>query len=91
MITCCGAAPGWTGPTALASVLAPALGRDPDQLAGQLPVGPPAHCAEVLSRYAAAGAREVLLWPIRDPIGQLEECAEQVMPVVPGQRACPPP
>ncbi len=55
MITCCGAAPGWTGPTALASVLAPALGRDPDQLAGQLPVGPPAHCAEVLSRYAAGG------------------------------------
>ena len=51
----------------LADVLAPTLGRDPDQLAGQLPIGVPEHCAEVLSRYAAAGAREMYLWPVRDP------------------------
>lgn len=54
-------------------VLAPALGRDPASLE-HLPVGSAQHCTEVLARYAAAGAREVLLWPVRDPLGQLELC-----------------
>ena len=71
----------------LADVLAPTLGRDPDLLAAQLPVGVPEHCAEVLRRYAAAGAREIYLWPVRDPINQLERCAAQVLPSVPGKKA----
>jgi alkanesulfonate monooxygenase SsuD/methylene tetrahydromethanopterin reductase-like flavin-dependent oxidoreductase (luciferase family) len=54
-------------------VLAPALGRDPASLE-HLPVGSAEHCSEVLARYAGAGAREVLLWPVRDPLGQLELC-----------------
>ncbi len=58
----------------LADVLAPALNLDPAQLA-HLPIGSPEHCAEVLAGYAAAGAREVLVWPVRDPLGQLERCA----------------
>jgi alkanesulfonate monooxygenase SsuD/methylene tetrahydromethanopterin reductase-like flavin-dependent oxidoreductase (luciferase family) len=63
----------------LREVLAPALGRDPADLA-HLPVGPPEHCARVLADYAAAGARRVLLWPVRDGLRQLHRCAEEVMP-----------
>lgn len=59
----------------LADVLAPALGRDPSQLT-DLPVGGSQHCAEVLARYAAAGAREVLVWPVRDAARQLERARE---------------
>ncbi|MGZ4589794.1 MAG: LLM class flavin-dependent oxidoreductase [Actinomycetes bacterium] len=54
-------------------VLAPTLNRDPALLA-DLPIGSAEHCAEVLTRYADAGAREVLVWPIRDAIHQLERC-----------------
>ena len=61
-------------------VLAPLLGRDPAQLAVQLPVGSPAHCIELLEAYAAAGARRILLWPVRDPTRQLEVVAEEVLP-----------
>jgi alkanesulfonate monooxygenase SsuD/methylene tetrahydromethanopterin reductase-like flavin-dependent oxidoreductase (luciferase family) len=66
----------------LREVLAPALGRDPADLA-HLPVGPPEHCARVLADYAAAGARRVLLWPVRDGLRQLHRCAEEVMPHLP--------
>jgi alkanesulfonate monooxygenase SsuD/methylene tetrahydromethanopterin reductase-like flavin-dependent oxidoreductase (luciferase family) len=55
----------------LTDVLAPALNRDPAQLV-DLPIGSAEHCSEVLAGYAAAGAREVLLWPIRDNLHQLE-------------------
>jgi alkanesulfonate monooxygenase SsuD/methylene tetrahydromethanopterin reductase-like flavin-dependent oxidoreductase (luciferase family) len=61
----------------LTGVLAPTLRRDPGTLTG-LPIGSPEHCAEVLSRYAAAGAREILLWPLRGGIPQLERCAALV-------------
>jgi alkanesulfonate monooxygenase SsuD/methylene tetrahydromethanopterin reductase-like flavin-dependent oxidoreductase (luciferase family) len=67
----------------LRDVLGPVLQRDPDELREQLPVGPPAHCIELLCRYAGSGARRILLWPIRDPIDQLERFAELVMPQVP--------
>jgi hypothetical protein len=55
----------------LTDVLAPALNRDPSQLV-DLPIGSAEHCSEVLAGYAAAGAREVLLWPVRDNLHQLE-------------------
>jgi len=64
----------------LEDVLSPLLGRDPDELAGQLPVGSPEHCIDLLAAYAAAGARGILLWPVRDPIRQLELFAEAVGP-----------
>lgn len=57
----------------LTDVLAPALTRDPALLA-DLPIGSAPHCSEVLASYAAAGAREVLLWPIRGGVRQLEPC-----------------
>ncbi len=55
----------------LADVLAPVLHRDPDQLA-HLPVGGAQHCADVFAEYAAAGAAELLVWPVRDSLRQLE-------------------
>jgi alkanesulfonate monooxygenase SsuD/methylene tetrahydromethanopterin reductase-like flavin-dependent oxidoreductase (luciferase family) len=63
-------------------LLAPLLGRDPGELAARLPVGSPEHCARVLSDYAAAGAGTVLLWPVRDPLHQLELVTERVRPLV---------
>ena len=58
----------------LGEVLAPTLGRDREQLV-HLPVGSPEHCADALAAYAAAGARELLVWPVRDGVAQLERCA----------------
>jgi alkanesulfonate monooxygenase SsuD/methylene tetrahydromethanopterin reductase-like flavin-dependent oxidoreductase (luciferase family) len=63
-------------------VLAPLLNRDPHQLTGKLPVGTPEHCIELLNAYAAAGARRILLWPLRDPTRQLELFAEKIRPHV---------
>lgn len=63
-------------------VLSPLLGREPRHLADRLPVGSPEHCAELLSAYAAVGASRILLWPIRDPLHQLEVFAEKVRPHV---------
>jgi alkanesulfonate monooxygenase SsuD/methylene tetrahydromethanopterin reductase-like flavin-dependent oxidoreductase (luciferase family) len=58
----------------LLDVLAPTLNRNPESLR-HLPIGSAQHCAEVLAAYAAAGANEVLIWPIRDSLRQLERCA----------------
>lgn len=58
------------------------LGRDPTTLRQRLPIGSPSHCIELLNAYATAGARRILLWPLRDPVVQLEHFAERVMPHV---------
>jgi alkanesulfonate monooxygenase SsuD/methylene tetrahydromethanopterin reductase-like flavin-dependent oxidoreductase (luciferase family) len=60
--------------------LAPLLGRDPGELLAQLPIGTPEHCVELLDAYAEAGARTILLWPVHDPIQQLEMFSEEVRP-----------
>ena len=52
----------------LTEVLAPVLKRDPSVLA-HLPIGGAEHCAEAIAAYARAGAREVLLWPLRARCG----------------------
>ena len=69
----------------LDDVLAPTLGRDPAELR-HLPIGSPEHCSQALAAYAAAGAREVLLWPIRDPSVQLERVAAAVGLSAPSSR-----
>jgi alkanesulfonate monooxygenase SsuD/methylene tetrahydromethanopterin reductase-like flavin-dependent oxidoreductase (luciferase family) len=68
------------GDRVLADVLAPILRRDPDELRGQVCVGPSEHCAELLARYAEAGCRRVYLWPLGDEPRQLELVASAVAP-----------
>jgi alkanesulfonate monooxygenase SsuD/methylene tetrahydromethanopterin reductase-like flavin-dependent oxidoreductase (luciferase family) len=62
----------------LRDVLAPILRRDPDDLRGQVCVGPPEHCAELLDRYARAGCERVYLWPLGDEPRQLELVASEL-------------
>jgi alkanesulfonate monooxygenase SsuD/methylene tetrahydromethanopterin reductase-like flavin-dependent oxidoreductase (luciferase family) len=64
----------------LTRVLAPLLGRDPEELRAQVCVGPAAHCAELLSRYAEAGCQRVYLWPLGDEARQIELVAAEVAP-----------
>jgi alkanesulfonate monooxygenase SsuD/methylene tetrahydromethanopterin reductase-like flavin-dependent oxidoreductase (luciferase family) len=56
----------------LTGVLAPLLGRDPEQLRSQVCVGPAGHCSDLLARYADAGCRRVYIWPLGDEPRQLE-------------------
>ena len=64
----------------LRDVLAPLLRRDPEELAGQVCVGSSQDCAELLSRYAAAGCERVYVWPMGDEPRQLELVATEVAP-----------
>jgi alkanesulfonate monooxygenase SsuD/methylene tetrahydromethanopterin reductase-like flavin-dependent oxidoreductase (luciferase family) len=64
----------------VSEILAPLLGRDPSELLAHLPIGTPEHCVELLDAYAAAGASRILLWPIQDPIHQLQVFSEDVRP-----------
>lgn len=66
----------------LTDVLAPILGRDAHELAARLPIGTPDHCLGLLRAYADAGAQQILLWPIHDPINQLRRFNALVRPSV---------
>ena len=67
----------------ITDVLAPMLGRDPDQIrALPLPIGPAEVCALRLSRYARAGAERIFLWPLTDHVRQLELFRERVIPLI---------
>jgi alkanesulfonate monooxygenase SsuD/methylene tetrahydromethanopterin reductase-like flavin-dependent oxidoreductase (luciferase family) len=66
----------------LADVLAPQLNRDAGELSRRVCVGPAEHCAELLSRFAAAGCRRVYLWPLGDERRQLELVASNVAPAI---------
>jgi alkanesulfonate monooxygenase SsuD/methylene tetrahydromethanopterin reductase-like flavin-dependent oxidoreductase (luciferase family) len=66
----------------LTDVLAPFLNRDPGALRAQVCVGPAEHCAELLSRYAAAGCGRAYLWPLDDEPRQLERIAGEVEPLL---------
>jgi alkanesulfonate monooxygenase SsuD/methylene tetrahydromethanopterin reductase-like flavin-dependent oxidoreductase (luciferase family) len=68
------------GDRVIAEVLAPLLHRESDELRGRVCVGPAGHCADLLSRYAAAGCRRVYLWPLGDERRQLELVAGEVAP-----------
>ena len=68
----------------LTRVLAPLLGRDPEELRGRVCVGPAAHCAELLSRYREAGCGRVYLWPLGDEARQIELVAADVAPLIRG-------
>jgi alkanesulfonate monooxygenase SsuD/methylene tetrahydromethanopterin reductase-like flavin-dependent oxidoreductase (luciferase family) len=68
------------GDRVLNDVLAPILRRNADDLRAQVCVGPAEHCAELLSRYAAAGCGRVYLWPLGDEARQLELVAGAIAP-----------
>jgi alkanesulfonate monooxygenase SsuD/methylene tetrahydromethanopterin reductase-like flavin-dependent oxidoreductase (luciferase family) len=62
----------------LDETLAPLLKRAPAELAENLCIGSAESCAELLSRYAAAGCQRVYLWPLGDERNQLERIAADV-------------
>jgi alkanesulfonate monooxygenase SsuD/methylene tetrahydromethanopterin reductase-like flavin-dependent oxidoreductase (luciferase family) len=66
----------------LTDILAPLLNRDAAELRGQVCVGSPHMCAELLSRYAGAGCRRVHFWPLGDETRQIELIATEVAPRV---------
>ena len=68
----------------LEDVLGPALRRDPAQLRGRVCVGPAEVCAELLTRYAAAGCGRVHYWPVADETAQLDLLVGRVLPQVSG-------
>lgn len=70
------------GDRVLAEKLAPLLQRDPEELRGQLCVGPAEHCADLLSRYAKAGCQRVYLWLLGDEQRQIELVASEVVPKI---------
>lgn len=63
-------------------VLATLLDRDPEDLAAKLLVGPAEDCAAKLRQYRDAGVQRVLIWPVADPIHQLERFKTRVAPLV---------
>ena len=74
-----------SGPEAdrvLLDVLAPLVGRSPEQLRGRVCVGSAQQCIELLSRYAEAGCRRVHFWPVGQEERQLQLLAERVLPHV---------
>jgi alkanesulfonate monooxygenase SsuD/methylene tetrahydromethanopterin reductase-like flavin-dependent oxidoreductase (luciferase family) len=62
--------------------VAPTLGRSPDELGERLLVASAQACAERLTRYAEAGVQRLFLWPVGDPIEQLELFGERVAPLL---------
>lgn len=68
----------------LEDLVGPTLGRTREELGDRLLVAPADACAEQLSRYAEAGVKRMFLWPIGDPLEQLEIFGERVAPLLPG-------
>jgi alkanesulfonate monooxygenase SsuD/methylene tetrahydromethanopterin reductase-like flavin-dependent oxidoreductase (luciferase family) len=62
--------------------VSPTLGRTPEEIGDRLLVGPEEECAERLSSYAEAGVQRVFLWPVGEPIEQLELFGELVAPLL---------
>ena len=56
------------------------LRRPIEEVAGRLPIGPSAACADLLGRYAEAGLQRVMLWPLEHEVEQLERVAAEVLP-----------
>jgi len=67
----------------LADVLAPMLNRPVEALRSlHLPIGPAELCAERLTAFSNAGVQRVFVWPLTDPLRQLELFRERVVPLV---------
>ena len=72
----------------LADVLAPLLGRPAEVVRSlDLPIGPPALCAERIGAYVSAGAQGIFVWPLANDLEQLERFRAEVVPLVSRRRA----
>jgi len=60
-------------------VLSPVLRRPVEELSSRLLVGPAGECVEKVAAYQAAGARRILLWPVRDEVRQVATFWDQVV------------
>ncbi len=67
----------------LDSVLSPLVRRPIDELRKLfLPIGSAETCAEKLIAFAEAGVQRMFIWPLADPLRQLELFQERVAPLV---------
>lgn len=73
----------------IAEVVAPVVKRDPAFLRGRICVGSAQMCADLLSRYVAAGCRQVHFWPLGEERRQLELLVGEVLPRVAASRPGP--
>jgi alkanesulfonate monooxygenase SsuD/methylene tetrahydromethanopterin reductase-like flavin-dependent oxidoreductase (luciferase family) len=62
--------------------VAPTLGRSAEELGERLLVTSAETCADRLSRFAEAGVQRMFLWPVGDPIEQLELFGDRVAPLL---------
>lgn len=60
-------------------VAAPLVRRRPDELRDRICVGTPAHCADLLTAYAAHGCGRIYCWPVADEVRQLRLLAQEVL------------
>jgi alkanesulfonate monooxygenase SsuD/methylene tetrahydromethanopterin reductase-like flavin-dependent oxidoreductase (luciferase family) len=63
-------------------VLQPMLNRPLEVLEDRLCIGSAEECAEKLRALAGAGVQRVYIWPLSDPVGQIERFREKVVPLV---------
>ena len=54
--------------------------RPLEEVAGHLPIGSAAACADLIGRYQDAGLQRMVLWPVSDEVEQLERLAADVLP-----------
>lgn len=85
----------WITPSAaeaertIAEVVAPMVKRDPAVLRGRICVGSAQSCADLLSRYVAAGCRRVHFWPLGEERRQLDLIVTEVLPRMAASRPAP--
>jgi alkanesulfonate monooxygenase SsuD/methylene tetrahydromethanopterin reductase-like flavin-dependent oxidoreductase (luciferase family) len=60
-------------------VLAPLLGRDPDEVRDRVCIGPAQRCAELVAQYAEAGCDRIHFWPLKDEERQVEVIAARLV------------
>ena len=65
----------------LTDVVGRMLGRPVDELREQVLVGSTAECARKLAAYRRAGAQRIFVWPVKDPVRQLNLFMERVVPL----------
>lgn len=66
----------------ISEVVAPALGRSPEELSSRLLIGTAQECAARLSAYYACNVRAAYVWPIVDEVQQLQQFVDQVAPLI---------